>query len=780
MKKTFSLLLMAVLFATNGVFAQKGFVNPSALYVEAMGYEYKVIKTAEGPEQGVAVLPNGEQVSAWDLYKGKVAPEYSYCATKGMTVKTKVQTNDGYKSECAVCVSGSNLKSSAEVPMIELMRENGDLPEQVSRSQEVEAIENAEVDPEFKVASSLPESFDWRNVEGKTFIGPVRSQGGCGSCYAFGAVANAECVYNVANNLTGSSCADFSEAYIAFCLSKMSPYSGHFNGCSGADYTYSELQALVDIGVCEESYFPYSESSTSCPEGTVNAPKIKFDNWLRAPCNDVDAIKTAIMTYGVVDAAVYVTTDFQGYSGGIFKNSSTSCEGSPCSYTTTNHAIALVGWGHDEEEGDYWILRNSWGENWGENGYMRITVASARVGCSVAYLTLEPQGEVKVTGVSINPESVSVGVNETENLAATILPANATDKSVVWSSSNTSVATVSTTGEVSAVAIGNATITVKTNDGGFTDKCEVTVVESTDDGGPLTDGVTANGKLDKADGMDMWYIEVPAGIKSMHVVMECGNEDFDTYGLFNSEPTVSNYDWRGYSDGSEENTVTNPEAGRHYIMVDHYAGSGSYTLKVTLNQRDDEVGKPLTPGIASNGSIENARSSEFWYIDVPANTGVLDVVLNCDSGDVDMYGSFNQAPVDGNFDWVEYTPGGEKHTIENPAEGRHYIMAELYSGSGAYTIMASLSPKNRMFSAIEENSTSTPKVYPNPTNDYITIDAGSIIKEVSVYDATGKLVLRSENFNRTAKLALSDYAKGIYTLRIKTDSGVSVQKIIKE
>jgi hypothetical protein len=88
--------------------------------------------------------------------------------------------------------------------------------------------------------------------------------------------------------------------------------------------------------------------------------------------------------------------------------------------------------------------------------------------------------------------------------------------------------------------------------------------------------------MDSADGADMYWIDIPSGTTSMYVVLECGTSDFDTYGRFNAQPTTSTYDWRGYTSGGEENTITSPSVGRHYIMVDYYSGSGPYTLKVTL------------------------------------------------------------------------------------------------------------------------------------------------------------------------------------------------------
>lgn len=87
----------------------------------------------------------------------------------------------------------------------------------------------------------------------------------------------------------------------------------------------------------------------------------------------------------------------------------------------------------------------------------------------------EKDKSVLVTEVGLNKTSTTLIEGETETLVATVMPENATDKSVVWESGNESVATVSQEGLVTAVGEGKATITVKTNDGGFSASCEVTV-----------------------------------------------------------------------------------------------------------------------------------------------------------------------------------------------------------------------------------------------------------------------------------------------------------------
>jgi len=395
------------IFLTFTVFAQKSYVNPTAKYAEMLGYRYEIATAAKGGEVGIVHLPDGRMVNAWDFYNGKVAQEFSYAAKLGFDVETETVKMDGYTIERAICVRSSK-GIEERIPLLELMKMNGDeLIAEVQRTTP-SIQEIATVDPSFTTAKSLPTEFDWRNYNGHAYIGDARDQGGCGSCYAFGAAAAAEGTYNVATGNYDSNTSDFSEAYIAFCLSEISPYSSHFDGCNGADYEYYELQALVDIGIVDESYFPYTDDkNASCPSTTDNAPKIQFESWHRVASSDVDAIKTAIMTYGVVDAAVYVTTSFSDYSGGVWSDSNNSCSNG--AYTTTNHAIALVGWGNDATYGDYWILRNSWGTSWGENGYMRIAVNSAAVDCAVCYMVYDNVPQPPVAGFSADETNVLFG-----------------------------------------------------------------------------------------------------------------------------------------------------------------------------------------------------------------------------------------------------------------------------------------------------------------------------------------------------------------------------------
>lgn len=107
-------------------------------------------------------------------------------------------------------------------------------------------------------------------------------------------------------------------------------------------------------------------------------------------------------------------------------------------------------------------------------GTATITVTTEDGGFTATCEVTVSAATVAVTGVTVSPESDSIAVSETLTLTATVAPADATNKTVTWSSSDDSIATVAD-GVVTGVAAGTATITVTTQDGGFTDTSEITV-----------------------------------------------------------------------------------------------------------------------------------------------------------------------------------------------------------------------------------------------------------------------------------------------------------------
>ena len=213
------------------------------------------------------------------------------------------------------------------------------------------------------VAADIPTRFDAREQWPQCGINKIRDQGQCGSCWAFSSSEEFADRICIAKN--SSEVVVLSPQYMIDCYSLL-------NGCGGGYIDISHAY-MRDIGVPLESCVPYTEQNQPSCEGqcadgsSVNVYKMSeiYDMY---KAFDVDTtvrlIQTEIMARGPVTASFYVFSDFSHYAGGIYARSKTA------SYLGA-HAVKIVGW--DEENGTpYWIIANSWGDKWGENGFFRI------------------------------------------------------------------------------------------------------------------------------------------------------------------------------------------------------------------------------------------------------------------------------------------------------------------------------------------------------------------------------------------------------------------------
>merc|ERR1711981_521839 len=207
----------------------------------------------------------------------------------------------------------------------------------------------------------LPESVNWCDKGACT---PVKDQGSCGSCWAFATTAVIESHMQIA---TGS-LPKLSTQQVTSCTPNPLKCGGT-GGCYGSipqlGYTYIQL-----FGQISEDDYPYvSGSSTQTEDCEYNldnlTPVAGLSGYNILEPNSVEAVMDFVANQGPLAVAV-AASDWGWYSGGVFDG---------CSYDDNialNHAVVLVGYGTDEKEGDYWIVRNSWGPGWGEDGHIRL------------------------------------------------------------------------------------------------------------------------------------------------------------------------------------------------------------------------------------------------------------------------------------------------------------------------------------------------------------------------------------------------------------------------
>ncbi len=220
------------------------------------------------------------------------------------------------------------------------------------------------------------ETFDWRTYN---VVNPVRNQGQCGSCWAFATTANAESVWAIH---TGH-LYDMSEQYLVDCATGI----GYFNmGCKGGNMD-SAFKFMIQQKQCNESEYPYTSGVTetkskchACDEFT------SFTSCYTIPANNQVQLKKSVLKNPVVIGIEADTYYFQSYSTGILTSSLCG--------TTIDHAVEIVGFGV-ENDTKYWTIRNSWGEDWGENGYFRI-------------LRTDSTNDEGICGLAIEPSFISV------------------------------------------------------------------------------------------------------------------------------------------------------------------------------------------------------------------------------------------------------------------------------------------------------------------------------------------------------------------------------------
>lgn len=182
----------------------------------------------------------------------------------------------------------------------------------------------------------LPESVDWRQVEGR--VTPVKDQSSCGSCWAFsttGLLEGQQLKVTGRKNLTA-----LSEQNLVDCAIR--------DGCKGNFPTQALYFIFLEGGIDDGHSYPYNASRQN--DCAFNESNVVMTN--RGPITlpkDEEALKAVVAEYGPVSVAIQVDMDFNWYHSGVY--SSKYCNG-----PALNHAVLVVGYGTDPKQGDYWIV----------------------------------------------------------------------------------------------------------------------------------------------------------------------------------------------------------------------------------------------------------------------------------------------------------------------------------------------------------------------------------------------------------------------------------------
>jgi len=221
----------------------------------------------------------------------------------------------------------------------------------------------------------FPSHFDWREVEGASFVTPVRNQYQCGACWAFSVVGAFESLIAIREGIPDPDY-DLSEQMMLSCTNA--------GNCTYGGYLNAAADALVDVGTIFEECLPYEARddipcNDRCDEWAEQIVTAKSWSWVGGSFlpPDVDTIKAAI-TISPIATGLLVFDDFMSYKGGVYEHVSGPLVGA--------HAITLIGW---DDAQQCWIGKNSWGTLWGESGFFKIKWGNSFIGTSSVLLDYE-------------------------------------------------------------------------------------------------------------------------------------------------------------------------------------------------------------------------------------------------------------------------------------------------------------------------------------------------------------------------------------------------------
>jgi len=214
----------------------------------------------------------------------------------------------------------------------------------------------------------LPSEIDWRQ---KGAVSSVKDQGKCGSCWSFSSTGAIEGAWSVKKGQL----LDLSEQQLVDCA-KGIKYNSH--GCNGGQME-GAFRYVIENGQCSEDSYPYiANDDGKCKKCQSS---VSIDSCYNVKPNDQLSLKSAVSNQPVSVAIEADSFYFQSYSSGVL--TSDECG------TKLDHGVLVVGYG-TENGNDYWLVKNSWGTSWGDEGYVKIGRSDSQNDPGVCGIAMQP------------------------------------------------------------------------------------------------------------------------------------------------------------------------------------------------------------------------------------------------------------------------------------------------------------------------------------------------------------------------------------------------------